>query len=328
MPDRATPVMNKNNSICIIIPYFGTWPKWINYFLRSCKYNPTIDWQFFTDCGIPDVNSDNLIFHQMTLREFNELAGAQLNLTVLIRNPYKLCDLKPAYGIIFEEYLKAYDFWGYGDIDLIYGNIRSFITNKLLIEYDLISNHQEFVAGHFCLMRNSQKINRVFMKGGYYKKAFLRSEYIGFDEQILHLKTFTNPRYLKLSKKINTNYHLLLNYIIKSPVKKVIRPIWLKWGRKETQNLQDFTSIVSASEKEIKVSFKTSFQSDLMLKKTGINNWEIIWKNGNLMNVKEKKEILYFHFNLSKSKKEFKVARDENQLPFSITRHGINPIQR
>ena len=322
--------MNKIYKICIVIPYFGKWPEWINYFLLSCKYNQTVDWQFFTDCGLPDVVSNNLIFHQMKLSEFNNLASTQLGFELFIQNPYKICDLKPAYGIIFQEYLKGYDFWGYGDIDLIYGNVRSFITNILLDKYDIISNHHEFVAGHFCLMRNSQKINQLYMRGGYYKKAFLQSKYVGFDEQILNLKISANPRYLKLSKKINLNYHLLLNHIVKSPIKKAIRPIWIKMQKNRIQSLHDFTSIVFASQKnkEINASFKTSFQSDLMFKKQAIRNWKIIWNNGILTNQDTFGNFLYFHFILSKSSKKFSINDFHNSIKsFSITADGISIIE-
>jgi len=32
-------------------------------------------------------------------------------------------------------------FWGYCDIDLIFGNIRAFMTDELLNEYDIIKSH-------------------------------------------------------------------------------------------------------------------------------------------------------------------------------------------
>lgn len=299
--------MNKISKICIVIPYFGEWPEWMNYFLLSCKYNPSINWQFFTDCGLPDVASENLTFHQMTLADFNKLASTQLGIELNIQHPYKLCDLKPAYGLIFQAYLENYDFWGYGDIDLIYGNISSFITNDILDKYDIISNHREFIAGHFCLLRNSKKINKLFMRGGYYSKAFTESKYIGFDEQILNLKIFTNPRYNRMSKKININSHLLLNYIINSPVKTLIKTVWGEKKKNKKQDLKDFTSIVSDSltKKEIRVRYKTTSQSDLMLIKRKITNWNIIWDKGMLRNSQTDMELLYFHFILSKSSRKF-----------------------
>jgi hypothetical protein len=36
-----------------------------------------------------------------------------------------------AYGEIFANELHEYDFWGFSDIDLIWGNIRNFYTEEL-----------------------------------------------------------------------------------------------------------------------------------------------------------------------------------------------------
>jgi len=60
-----------------------------------------------------------------------------LGFEVDIESEYKLCDFKPAYGLIFSEHFKDYDFWGYCDIDIIFGNIRAYMTDVLLNEYDI-----------------------------------------------------------------------------------------------------------------------------------------------------------------------------------------------
>jgi hypothetical protein len=76
-----------------------------------------------------------------------------------------------------------------------------------------------------------------------------------------------------------------------------------------SDELQDFTSIIFRhnKEKKIKVYCKKTFQSDLMLKKTGAKKWIIEWKNGSLINLTENKELLYYHFSLSKLKKSFSM---------------------
>lgn len=63
---------------------------------------------------------------------------------VAIPNSYKLCDFKPTYGLIFSEYIAKYDFWGMGDIDVIYGNIRDFITEDVLNNNDIITVKHDF----------------------------------------------------------------------------------------------------------------------------------------------------------------------------------------
>lgn len=55
--------------------------------------------------------------------EIKVTASEKLSFAVNIGYPYKLCDFKPAYGFLFPEIIKRYDFWGHGDIDVVYGNI-------------------------------------------------------------------------------------------------------------------------------------------------------------------------------------------------------------
>ena len=64
---------------------------------------------------------------------------AKYDFSINLPSPYKLCDFKPAYGEIFNEFISSFDYWGYCDVDLIWGNIRKFLSNDLLDkEYDKI----------------------------------------------------------------------------------------------------------------------------------------------------------------------------------------------
>ena len=61
------------NKICFVVCYFGKWPKWFDAYLESCKYNPSIDFLFFTDCGKPENNYSNIKFIEYTINDFHEL---------------------------------------------------------------------------------------------------------------------------------------------------------------------------------------------------------------------------------------------------------------
>lgn len=80
--------------------------------------------------------------------------------------PMKLCDLKPFYGIIHSEMLKddGYEWWGFGDIDLVYGNLDSIIKLTTKKKYNLISTHIKCIAGHFTLIRFASKLTKLPMK--------------------------------------------------------------------------------------------------------------------------------------------------------------------
>ena len=72
-----------------------------------------------------------------------------LIIPVVLHKPYKLCDYRICYGAVFQDFIKNYDFWGFCDIDLLWGNIRTFITEGILNKYDKIG-----FQGHSTLVRN------------------------------------------------------------------------------------------------------------------------------------------------------------------------------
>lgn len=157
-------MVKQTKKIKFIICYFGKWPIWFPGFLLSCKHNEDIDWLFFTDCKIPKEYPSNVKFEKCSIDFISELASKKLKFKVKITKPYKLCDLKPAYGLVFEDYLESYDFWGHCDIDIIFGDIRKFITNDILAQNDIISSFKKRTSGHFTLFKNNHSINNIFLK--------------------------------------------------------------------------------------------------------------------------------------------------------------------
>ena len=119
-------------SIAFVIPYFGKFPNYFSLWLQSCRNNPTIDWLLFTDSNEKYDYPKNV---KVTLIQFGELRDKIQNLfdfEISLLKPYKLCDFRPSYGEIFKEQLVGYDYWGFCDIDLIWGDLRKFLTDDLL----------------------------------------------------------------------------------------------------------------------------------------------------------------------------------------------------
>lgn len=142
-----------NNKICLIIPYFGQLPTYFNFWLKSCENNPTIDWLLITDNALNKV-PQNVHIINMTFNNLVSYIDNQFEFTVQIPTPYKLCDFKPAYGELFTAYLSNYEFWGHCDIDLIWGDLRKFINDDLLKNYDCF-----FRNGHLTIYRNTPIVN-------------------------------------------------------------------------------------------------------------------------------------------------------------------------
>lgn len=171
-------------NILLIIPYFGKWPLWFDAFLTSAAANPTIDWLCPTDCGIPKQHPENITFLPTTLSKLNQHVNKVVEANVPL-NPRKFCDLKPAYGEIFKKEVKDFDFWGICDMDIVWGDIRKFVTPQILSTYSIISSRKENISGHFTLFRNNPAINRLYKQLPDYKNLFEVPEFRWTDEVAL-----------------------------------------------------------------------------------------------------------------------------------------------
>lgn len=168
------------NKIILIQPYFGKFPNYFQLHLLSIAKNPNVKWLFFTDDRENyDFPSNTNVFY-LSFDQMKNKIQEKFDFKIKLDKPYKLCDFKLAYGYIFNEYIKDYQFWGHCDVDVLYGDIERLLTPDVLENYDII-----FRTGHFRLYRNEEKINLFFknpkLQFGY-KKIFSSNESYTFDE--------------------------------------------------------------------------------------------------------------------------------------------------
>lgn len=149
------------NSTVFACPYFGKLEReQFKLWLASCKANDTIDFVLLLDdesALIFDMPS-NVHAIKMTWEECRELAQKQFDFKIKMEYAYKLCDLRPAFGQVFAEYIGDHDFWGHMDIsDTILGNLRKFLADEILEQYDKVH-----IYGHLTLYRNTKENNERF----------------------------------------------------------------------------------------------------------------------------------------------------------------------
>lgn len=188
--------------IRFLIPYFGKWPFWMPFFFQSCRYNPTVDWLFFTDCGVPPDCPPNVEIRASGYDEYRALVSARLGIDFAPSSPYKLCDLKPALGFIHADSLEGYDFWAFGDLDLVYGDLRRYFTAERLSRHDLLSTHFTRVSGHLCLLRNDRRMREAFMKVPGWRTALADPEHRAFDEKAFSKLFVKNKNWPELLRRL------------------------------------------------------------------------------------------------------------------------------
>ena len=173
---------NLNPWLIMLCFYFGRWPAWMNFFVESCKWNPDIRWRFYTDCGEPENRAANIDYVPISFADYKALARVRLGIAFDPAHPYKLCDLKPALGFLHERDTVDFPFFGYGDLDVVYGNIASFYGERRLVELDVVSTHPERLSGHFAVLRNTAALRHAFERIPNYRALLETPEQTGVDE--------------------------------------------------------------------------------------------------------------------------------------------------
>ena len=188
-------------SVVLILPYFGKFPDIFPLFLKTAEKNPNINFLIISDSEENINYPKNVIILSQTFSEFKQMMENQLGQTIALEKPYKLCDYKPIYGYVLSEQIKQYDYWGYCDCDLIWGDLYSFIEPLMEKGYDKI-----FASGHLTLYRNTQENNELFRtldEGELFSKISKDNQIYWFDEDYKG-KNNIHDLFLKSGKKVFT----------------------------------------------------------------------------------------------------------------------------
>lgn len=164
------------NKILIILPYFGKFDSLFSFWLQSCGYNSTINFLIITNDKNPYNYPTNVKVVYQNFEQLKKHIQSLYNFKISLETPYRLCNFKPAYGEIFKEYLTGYDFWGFSDCDMLFGDLRKFLPSDYE-QYDKIGSF-----GHLSLIKNTSENNTLYRYNDAYKIAFTQNRPLFFDE--------------------------------------------------------------------------------------------------------------------------------------------------
>lgn len=170
-------------SILVFSLWFGPWPGWMRCFLASCRWNPTIDWLIIGDAEAPEDAPENVRFKRISFDDYGAICSTRLGVKVRWRDAYKVCDVRPALACIHESEVAPYDFWGYCDLDVVFGDIRG-VYSADYFDHDVISTHEDRVCGHFALFRNNERMANAFRLIPFWRALLSSPKHKSFDETI------------------------------------------------------------------------------------------------------------------------------------------------
>ena len=170
--------------ILIFVLWFGPWPAWMRCFLESCRWNPTVDWLVIGDAAPPEDAPSNVRFNVTSFEDFRAHFSSRLKINARWTSAYKICEIDPALAAVYPDEIAGYDYWGYCDLDVIFGDIRRFYTPQVLTA-DCITTHEHIVAGHFTLFRNTPRMVNAFRRVPLWRSLLATNSHKSFDEQAL-----------------------------------------------------------------------------------------------------------------------------------------------
>lgn len=131
-----------------IICWFGPYPEELNRWVANMEY-------------LKPYGYDYLIFSNLKL--FEQRVREKLGIEpFIIEGTGKPWDYRGALGVLFEDEIKGYDYWGHTDFDCVYGDVNSFMPDTELVKYDIWSNHHNYICGPWTLYRNTETVNNIF----------------------------------------------------------------------------------------------------------------------------------------------------------------------
>lgn len=294
--------MSTNKSrLVFLIPFFADRaPVYLPLFLKSAGYNKQFTFYFFTNLSLKSSLPANVVVHQMSFEELNQLVEEKVQVDVNIADPYKLCDLKPLYGQVFEEYTKEFDYWGFCDVDLILGNLAKFILEpRLLDKYDVASFRKEWLSGSLAIFRNTPEVNHLYKRSRDWQKVLSVKEYMGFDE---------------VSRTLNSKAGLFTDLMGGKKLESI-----------ETE-IESLTHVLRFKASDMRVHFETQVKESIARGMTlKFEEGRVLIEKGGESGFQPFQEFLHYHFVVEK-KKLFFTFPNWTEVPgtFFITQFGFH----
>lgn len=135
----------------LICPYFGDVPSWYTTYTANVRRN------------LVRRGFDMLVAYDE--EEFRERVQWTLGITPPpMWGTGKIWDYRPALGLLYQDVLSDYEFWGHTDFDCVYGRVDKWMTREFLDSVDIFSNCLPYMNGCWSLYRNEPSVNTLFQK--------------------------------------------------------------------------------------------------------------------------------------------------------------------
>lgn len=133
----------------LICPWFGPLPSWFEHYEANAAELFSRGWTWL---------------YLFDLDEFQERVTERLKIECPIQpGTGKIHDYRAAFGVLFADEIKGYDFWGHTDFDCVYGRLERFVPDELLADLDIYTDHNDYICGPLSLFRVGSGAEALFL---------------------------------------------------------------------------------------------------------------------------------------------------------------------
>ena len=178
---------------CLINCHFGKLPEYLPFFIKSASTIKYLDFYIATNddfssyvdmCrryGIVNVN-----FIKYDISDLENTVSSKLGVDYKMPSVRKICDWKTAYTFLFSDIVKDYEYWGHCDLDVIFGDVDSYLE-PLLDNYSIISGDCRRLCGPFTIYQSI--IGHVWKCHHNWAHLMLECDHVAYDESGLDVAT-------------------------------------------------------------------------------------------------------------------------------------------
>ena len=170
-------------------------------------------------------------------------------------------------------------------MDVVWGDIKSFYTAKMLDKYDVFSTHADRLSGHLAILRNNKKYTELCFKISNWQEKLCDDKYIALDEIDFSRLIYPELKYIvKVYLKIIRKFFNWRNaWVIYYNLMPIINIFFLLKTKRLYFKEQHTTPILS---------------DDGLTCKHDADTW--YYKDGKITNCNNDIEYIYLHFMILK----------------------------
>jgi len=157
------------HSKVFLISEFGSPFSWTDKYIENVAKLGQYGWywKIFTPNKYENV-PPNVEIVNMTIEQYAELVEKKLGIKPNFYITDKgtpsihITDFYIFSGVVFEDYIKDFDFWGITNMDVVYGRLDHYLPDEYFRDCDVFTDDVNAINGVFCLFRNRVEINNLF----------------------------------------------------------------------------------------------------------------------------------------------------------------------